>query len=91
MESHNDICLTKGKSTMKQINAGDTLSLSIPERIILVEEIWDTIVAEYNNDSEITEYEKEIIDQRLDAYRRNPQKISEWKEVYTRIIESNEL
>ncbi len=76
---------------MKQINARDTLNLSIPERIILVEEIWDTIEAEFNNDSEITDYEKKLIDQRLDTYRKNPQKASEWEKVYNRIIESNEL
>ena len=76
---------------MKQINARDTLNLSIPERILLVEEIWDTIEAEFNNDSEITDSEKKIIDQRLDAYRRNPEKDLEWKKVYNSIIESNEL
>jgi hypothetical protein len=31
---------------MKKITATDTLELSIPERIQLVEDIWDTIAAE---------------------------------------------
>ena len=31
---------------MKQITATDTLILSIPERIQLVEDIWDTIANE---------------------------------------------
>jgi len=31
---------------MRTITASDTLKLSIPERISLVEEIWDTIAAE---------------------------------------------
>ncbi len=30
---------------MNEISAGDALKLSIPERIILVEEIWDTMGA----------------------------------------------
>ena len=76
---------------MNEIRTSDILKLSIPERIILVEEIWDTIVSEYDNDLEITNMEKKLIDQRLDSYQKNPEKISEWKNVYNRIVKSNEL
>jgi putative addiction module component (TIGR02574 family) len=76
---------------MNEIRTSDILKLSIPERIILVEEIWDTIVSEYDNDLEITNMEKKLIDQRLDSYQKNPEKISEWKDVYNRIVKSNEL
>ncbi|WP_347273040.1 addiction module protein [Candidatus Kuenenia sp.] len=42
---------------MKQITATDALALSIPERIQLVEDIWDTIAAEPEA-IELTEDEK---------------------------------
>ncbi|GBE00198.1 putative addiction module component [bacterium BMS3Abin07] len=54
---------------MKKISATDTLDLSIPERIQLVEDIWDTIAAEARS-VELTEDEKRLIDERLEAYHK---------------------
>ncbi len=70
---------------MKQITATDVLALSIPERIQLVEDIWDTIANEPEA-IELTEEEKKIIDERLEAYRRNPDLGSPWEDVYKRIV-----
>lgn len=70
---------------MKKITATDTIALSIPERIQLVEDIWDTIAAEAQS-IELTEEEKRIIDERLEAYHRNPDLGSPWKDVYKRIL-----
>ena len=42
---------------MKKITATDTLDLSLPERIQLVEDVWDTIAAEADL-VELTEEEK---------------------------------
>jgi putative addiction module component (TIGR02574 family) len=70
---------------MKKITATDTLSLSIPERIQLVEDIWDTIAAEAQS-IDLTEDEKRIIDERLEAYHRNPDLGSPWEDVYKRIL-----
>lgn len=69
---------------MKKITATDSLILSIPERIQLVEDIWDTI-AEKTELVELTEEEKKIIDERLEAYHRNPELGSPWEDVYKRI------
>ena len=69
---------------MKQITAADALTLSIPERIQLVEDIWDTIATEPEA-IELTEEEKRIIDERLEAYHRNPDLGSPWEDVYKRI------
>ena len=69
---------------MKQITATDTLTLSIPERIQLVEDIWDTIATEPEA-IELTAEEKKIIDERLEAYHRNPDLGSPWEDVYKRI------
>ena len=70
---------------MNKINVVDTLKLSIPERIQLVEDIWDTI-AEKTELVELTEEEKKIVDERLEAYHRNPELGSPWDDVYKRIV-----
>jgi putative addiction module component (TIGR02574 family) len=71
--------------TVKKITATDTIELSIPERIQLVEDIWDTIATEAEA-IELTEDEKRIIDERLEAYHRNPDLGSPWKDVHKRIL-----
>lgn len=70
---------------MSKITATDTLELSIPERIQLVEDIWDTITAKANS-LELTEEEKKIIDDRLERYHKNPELGSPWEDVYRRIV-----
>ena len=69
---------------MKKITATDTLELSIPERIQLVEDILDTIIADATT-IELTEDEKKIIDERLDKYHENPVLGSPWEDVYKKI------
>ena len=76
---------------MENIKVTDTLKLSIPERIQLVEDIWDTIASETES-IELTENEKKIIDERLEAYHKNPDAGSPWDEVYKRIVsKKNEI
>lgn len=70
---------------MKQITAADALRLSIPERIQLVEDIWDTITNE-TDAVELSEEEKRIIDERLEAYHKNPDLGFPWENVYKRIV-----
>ena len=70
---------------MKRITATDTLELSIPERIQLVEDIWDTI-AEKTELVELTKEEKKIIDERLEAYHKSPELGSPWEDVYKRLV-----
>jgi putative addiction module component (TIGR02574 family) len=78
---------TKPKTNRsKNITAADALTLSIPERIQLVEEIWDTIAIK-SDAVELTEEEKKIIDERLEAYYQNPDLGSPWEDVYNRILE----
>ena len=74
---------------MKTLSVTDTFDLSIPERIQLVEDIWDTIAVEPNS-VELTEEEKKIIDGRLEAYHRNPDLGSPWEDVLKRIVSKNE-
>lgn len=70
---------------MKHMTATDALALSIPERIQLVEDIWDTIANEPEA-IELTAEEKKIIDERLEAYHKNPDLGSPWEDVYKKIL-----
>lgn len=69
---------------MRKMTAADTLELSIPERIQLVEDIWDTIAAQADVVS-LNEQEKMIIEERLDAYHKNPHAGSPWEDVVRKI------
>jgi len=62
----------------------DILSLSVPERIQLVEDIWDSI-AEVPQEVPLTEEQKEELDRRLDAYHQDPNEGSPWGLVRERI------
>lgn len=62
----------------------NVLSLSIPERIQLVTDIWDTI-AEVPEEIDLSEEQKGELDRRLEAYHRNPSEGSPWSQVKERI------
>ena len=70
---------------MKNLTATDALDLSVPERIELVEDIWDTITVKADL-VELTGEEKKIIDERLTAYHQNPDLGSPWEDVFKRIV-----
>ena len=58
--------------------------LSVNERIELVEAIWDT-VHESQNELPLTAAQFALLEQRLTAYRENPQAGSPWEEVRARL------
>lgn len=65
------------KSLKKEI-----LSLSVPDRILLVEDIWDSIVAESKEKASLlTDNQKIEIDRRLKLYRSNQTKTYSWEEI----------
>lgn len=61
--------------------------LSIPERIRLVEEIWDTI-AEENESFELTDAQKRELDRRLEWAKANPGKGRTWEEIKAEFMRS---
>jgi len=71
-------------AAMNTLTKADVLSLSVPERIQLVEDIWDSI-AEVPEEVGLTEEQKAELDRRLDAYHRNPDEGSPWGLVRERI------
>ena len=54
--------------------------LSQSERIMLAEKLWDS-VAENQDNLEVTDSQKKILDERLAAYRASPEEGSSWEEV----------
>jgi len=64
-------------STANKINIQE---LSQSERILLAEELWDSITE--NQDSlKVTAAQKKILEERLAAYKASPNEGSSWEEV----------
>jgi putative addiction module component (TIGR02574 family) len=61
--------------------------LSIPDRILLVEEIWDTIAQE-NEAFELTEAQKQELERRLASGRTNPTQGRTWEEIKAEFMKS---
>lgn len=62
----------------------DILSLSVSERIQLVQDIWDSIV-EVPESVTLTDEQKAELDRRLDAYHKDPNAGSPWSIIQERI------
>jgi putative addiction module component (TIGR02574 family) len=69
---------------MSTLARADVLSLSVPERIQLVEDIWDSI-AEVPEEVVLSDEQKAELDRRLEAYHQNPDEGSPWGMVRERI------
>jgi putative addiction module component (TIGR02574 family) len=54
--------------------------LSVAERILIVEDIWDSIISSEEN-FPITDEQKKELDSRLKSYYKNPKEGKSWKEV----------
>lgn len=54
--------------------------LSIPDRVALVQAIWDSVAAEVER-APLTEAQKMEVDRRLAAHRANPQAAIPWEQV----------
>ena len=74
---------------MSQPNRSDFLKLSVPERILLVEDIWDSI-AEVPGEISLSEAQQRELEARLEAYHKNPTESSPWAIVKDRILATHE-
>ena len=61
--------------------------LSISDRILLVEEIWDTI-AEENQAFELSDAQKEELDRRLDSQRDGSRQGRTWDDIKAEFMKS---
>lgn len=64
---------------MKNIN-----KLSLSEKILLVEDIWDSIAAA-NANIPLTDEQKEELDRRYKAFIKNPDDSKSWEEIKSNI------
>jgi putative addiction module component (TIGR02574 family) len=71
----------------KKVSVADVLEMSPAERILLVEEIWDTI-ATVPEAVEVTDAQREELDRRLVEYRKDPGAGDPWEVVKARILGS---
>jgi len=66
------------------VNIADIMALSIPERILLVEEIWNSIAAEQEA-IPLTQAQREEMDRRNALYEASPDVGSSLEEVRARL------
>ena len=71
---------------IKMLNAeyADLLKLSPSERLLLAQDLWDSLNPE---DIPLTDWQKAELDRRKAAYQANPASGRSWEEVQRRIIE----
>jgi len=58
--------------------------LSIPERVQLVQDIWNTLQPTVEQ-LPLTEEQKAVVDRRLEEHRRDPSSAVPWEEVKARL------
>jgi putative addiction module component (TIGR02574 family) len=68
----------------KGINISDAINMSVAQRIELVEDLWDSIAA-LPEKVKLTDAQKKILDERLEAFHKNPAEGSPWDAVKKRI------
>jgi len=61
--------------------------LSIPERILLVEDIWDSIARE-NEAFELSKAQKDELDRRSQSFKENPTQGRSWQEIKTEFLKT---
>ncbi len=69
---------------MSTVTKTDVLKLSVPERIQLVEDIWDSIV-EIPEQVALTDAQAAELERRLEAFQKNPGEGSPWSIVKERL------
>lgn len=63
----------------------DALALTPDERILLIEQIWDSLV-EFPERIELTEAQRLELESRLEAHRNDPTAGSPWDAVKSRLL-----
>jgi len=70
---------------MGKVSLADVLELSVPERIQLAEDIWDS-VATMPQPVSLTEDQREELDRRLEDYHQHPHEGTPWETLKNRIL-----
>jgi putative addiction module component (TIGR02574 family) len=69
---------------MVKIDMDAIKRLSIPERVQLVQDIWNTLQPTVEQ-LPLTEEQKAVIDRRLEEHRRDPSSAVPWEQVKARL------
>jgi len=69
---------------MNTMSKAEILKLSVSERIMLIEDIWDSI-DEVPEEITLSQAQEIELDARLDAYHKNPAEGSPWAMVRDRV------
>ena len=59
--------------------------LSVPEKILRVQDLWDQI-ADTPDDVELTEVQRKELERRLQAHEDNPSEYTSWEELRRRLV-----
>lgn len=70
---------------MSRVHLTEILELQVAERVKLVQAIWAS-VSKLTELFPLSEAEREKLDRRLEAYRRDPGAASSWPDVKGRIL-----
>ena len=73
---------------MNKILSEQISSLTIPEKLELIADVWDSIVID-DAQVPLTDSQKQELDRRLASYDNIENQGSSWQEVKQRIIENN--
>lgn len=61
----------------------DIMNLSVPEKILLVEKLWDSIAEEANR-KPLPEWKKKLLQERLAEHKKSPEAGLSWDELRKR-------
>ncbi|MBN2442407.1 MAG: addiction module protein [Spirochaetales bacterium] len=73
---------------MNRIIEENILQLSVPERIQLVEDIWDSILL-FPESIELSDEQKKELDRRLEAYHLNPGNGIPWNTLKSNLLNND--
>ena len=68
----------------QSLTPSEIKKLSVAERILIVEEIWDSIAAEQES-VQVTEAQKAELDRRIASYDASPNEGKPWQEIRRRL------
>ena len=71
---------------MSTLAKADVMSLSVPERIQLVEDIWDSIAAEESTAVELSQAQVDALHRRVAAHRADPSTAVPWEQVRSKLF-----
>ena len=72
---------------MVKIDTDSIKRLSVVERVRLAQDIWDTLQPTAE-ELPLTEEQRQLVDRRLEEYRRDPSSAIPWEEAKARIESS---